>query len=184
VSVLDRMQPFDPRRQRRIVARRSELLQLRCVQRDRHSHPVQARQGRPRSCNGRLDQSRYEKDGEKRTSVSILVNQIEAEGLFRPSQARSTTSRGRPSRPSRRVGSTASPPSLGQPLPGWPGPSFVKVRRHEGDNHEICHPVSLASGRRPSRSTPRTHRSPRRFYACTRRSKTRSRSCRPTPSDS
>jgi single-strand DNA-binding protein len=33
---------------------------------------------------GRLDQSRYEKDGEKRSSVSILVNQIEAEGLFRP----------------------------------------------------------------------------------------------------
>jgi single-strand DNA-binding protein len=33
---------------------------------------------------GRLDQSRYEKDGEKRSSVSVLVNQIEAEGLFRP----------------------------------------------------------------------------------------------------
>lgn len=33
---------------------------------------------------GRLDQSRYEKDGEKRSSVSILVNQIEGEGLFRP----------------------------------------------------------------------------------------------------
>ncbi len=36
---------------------------------------------------GRLQQSRYEQDGVKKSSVSILVNQIEAEGLFRPTMA-------------------------------------------------------------------------------------------------
>ncbi len=34
---------------------------------------------------GRLDQSRWEKEGQKRSAVEVIANQIESEGLFRKS---------------------------------------------------------------------------------------------------